>query len=115
MQKKLKAQRRLAPENLLGEVVKWEYMTTKPSFLIADRMQMLNRHGQEGWEAVCEMGNGTVLLKRIAPNAEFRNSASTLRRQLKKYEQDEPCYICGSKPGMPMPAKAICSRCGNAT
>ena len=38
-----------------------------------------------------------------------------LRRQLKKYEQDEPCYICGSKPGMPTAAKSICSRCGNAT
>ena len=38
-----------------------------------------------------------------------------LRRQLKKYEQDEPCYICGSKTGMPTAAKSICSRCGNAT
>jgi hypothetical protein len=23
----------------------------------------------------------------------------------------ESCYICGSRPGMPTPAKAICSRC----
>ena len=52
----------------------WEYTITGDTFFNCDKLKMLNAHGKDGWEAVCQIGNGNILMKRIAPNAKIEQS-----------------------------------------
>jgi hypothetical protein len=48
----------------------WEYTITGDTFFNCDKLKLLNAHSKDGWEAVCQIGNGNILMKRIAPNVE---------------------------------------------